>query len=292
LFARRAARPRPGRDDKVLADWNGLAIAALARASAVFGRPDWLARAEEAFAFVRAVMPGPDGRVQHAWRRGRITAAGLLDDQASMARAALALFEATGVAAYLADAIGWAAAAERWFAAPDGGWFTTAADATDVPLGTGARPRAFADNATPSGLGLMAEVCARLYHLTGADVFRARAHRAIAAFGGLGERMSACPTLLAAADLLEDAAVAVIAGAADLPASRALLQVALTAPDPAVVVLRAPSAAALPTTHPAHGKTAPPGQALAYVCRGGVCGLPIAEPAALAAALRRNTRAT
>ena len=89
-------RVRPGRDDKVLADWNGLAIAALARAAVVFDQPEWLARAEEAFDFVLAQMGAPDGRVQHAWRLGRVTAAGLLDDQAAMARAALALFEATG----------------------------------------------------------------------------------------------------------------------------------------------------------------------------------------------------
>jgi uncharacterized protein YyaL (SSP411 family) len=288
LFARRAGRVRPGRDDKVLADWNGLVIAALAGASAVFGRPDWLRRAEDAFAFVRAVMPGSDGRVQHAWRRGRVTAAGLLDDHASMARAALALFEATGDATYLDAATGWAEAAERWFAAPDGGWFITAADAADVPLGAAARPRVPSDNATPSGLGLMAEVFARLYHLTGAEVFRTRARTAIAAFGGLGDRLTACPTLLAAADLLDDATVAVIAGAPDLPATQALLAAALAAPDPATVVLRAPTADALPSGHPAHGKTVPPGRALAYVCRGGVCGLPIEEAAQLAAALRRG----
>ena len=101
LFAARAKRVRPGRDDKVLADWNGLAIAALARAAGVFGRPDWLARAEQAADFVLAEMSGPDGRVQHAWRLGRVTAAGLLDEQAAMARGALALFEATGEPARL-----------------------------------------------------------------------------------------------------------------------------------------------------------------------------------------------
>ncbi len=292
LFARRAGRIRPGRDDKVLADWNGLAIAALCRAAAVFGRSDFLAVAQDAFVFVQTVMTAPDGRVRHAWRRGRITAAGLLDDQASMARAALALFEATGRADYLDTAIVWADAAEAWFAAPDGGYFTTASDADDVPLGAQARPRTASDNATPAGIGLLAEALARLYHLTGAPVWRERARAAIAAFSGLGERLAACPTLLAAADLLEDGAVAVIAGAPDLSATQALLAAALASPDPAVVVLRAPTADALPAAHPAHAKTAPSGRALAYVCRGGVCGLPVETPAALAAALRRNPSVT
>ncbi len=138
----------------------------------------------------------------------------------------------------------------------------------------------------------MAEVLARLHHLTGADIWRARARATITAFGGLGDRLTACPTLLAAADLLEDGAVAVIAGAPDLPATQALLAAALTAPDPAVVVLRAPHADALPLAHPAHGKTAPPGRALAYVCRGGVCGLPVEMPADLVLALRRSRGAT
>src|SRR5579871_4476166 len=66
LFALREARPKPGRDDKVLADWNGLAIAALARASAVFGEPDWLTAARWTFDFVANVMRGPDGRLLHA----------------------------------------------------------------------------------------------------------------------------------------------------------------------------------------------------------------------------------
>ena len=164
LFAARAKRVRPGRDDKVLADWNGLAIAALARAAAVFERPEWLARAEEAQDFILAEMSAPDGRVQHAWRLGRVTAAGLLDDQAAMARASLALFEATGEARRLAEAIRLARAAETAFADGQGGYYTTAADASDVPL---ARPRTAADNATPAGNGLLAEVFARLWHLTG-----------------------------------------------------------------------------------------------------------------------------
>jgi uncharacterized protein YyaL (SSP411 family) len=288
LFAARARRVRPGRDDKVLADWNGLAVAGLCRAAAVFGRPDWLDAAVAAFAFVDAAMAASDGRVRHAWRQGRITAAGLLDDQASMARAALALFEATGEAAYLARAEALANAAERWFGADGAGYFITAADAADVPMGVAARPRTAADNATPSANGLMAEVLARLYHLTGAPLWRTRAEAVLRAFGGLGERLSACPTLLAAADLLEEAAVVVVAGAAGSAPVQALLDVALVSPDPATCVLRAPAADALPTPHPAHGKTAPAGSAAAFVCRNGVCGVPVSDPAALADLLRRR----
>jgi uncharacterized protein YyaL (SSP411 family) len=280
LFQARAKRVRPGRDDKVLADWNGLAIAALARASAVFGHPEWLARAEQAQDFVLAQMAAPDGRVQHAWRLGRVTAAGLLDDQASMARASLALFEATGDRRRLEQAIRLADAAEAAYPDGEGGYFTTAADAADVPM---ARPRTAADNATPAGNGLLAEVFARLWHLTGDARWRERSEALLRAFTGNPDQLAAMPTLLSAADLLEEgASVVVVGGQAD-----ALAATALRSPDPAIVVLRASGLSTLRSDHPAFGKTAT-GAATAYVCRRQVCGLPITDIAALAAALARR----
>jgi uncharacterized protein YyaL (SSP411 family) len=288
LLQVRAARPRPARDDKVLADWNGLAIAALCRAAAVFGRPDWLVRARQAYVFIRAEMSAPDGRVQHAWRLGRISAAGLLDDQASMARAALALFEATGEDAYRAEAVALAEAAARWFGASGAGYFTTAADAADLPPGLAARQRNAADYATPSGNGLMGEVLARLHHLTGEPRWRDEAEGVLRAFGGLEDRLTACPTLLAAADLLEDATCVVIAGAPTGSAAQALAAAALAAPDPAVCVVRAAATGTLPPLHPAHGKPVPQGAAAAYVCRAGVCEAPLTDAAALTARLRQR----
>jgi len=290
LLNARDQRVRPGRDDKVLADWNGLAIAALARAAFVFDRPDWLAIGHAAYGFVRANMATatPHGlRLSHAWRLGRVTAAGLLDDHAAMARAALALFEATGTQRYLADAIAMVQAVETWFAGDgEGSYFTTTSDATDIPLGPQARPRIAADNATPAGNGMMAEVLARLYHLTGDAAWRHRAEALLIAFGGLGDRLAAAPSLLAAADLLEAGATVVVAGPPDGHATFALLSAALAAPDPAVMVQRASGGHALPRDHPAFGKTDIGGQAAAYICRGNVCGLPITDPALLAAQLR------
>ncbi len=286
LFERRLLRIRPGRDDKVLADWNGLAVAALCRAAAVFNRPAWLERAAEAFDFIMANMSAPNGRVQHAWRLGRVTAAGLLDDQAVMARAALALLEATGDSRRMQQALGLVKAAAAWFGDPGGSFFTTAADAADVPFGPAARPRSAIDNATPAGNGIMAEVLARLYHLTGDAAWRDRAQHVLTAFSGLGDGLAAAPTLLAAADLLEGGTLVVVAGAGQAQATSALLAVALAAADPAVCVLRGETTDALPPAHPAYAKAAPAGEAAAFVCRAGVCGLPIADPVALAAALR------
>jgi uncharacterized protein YyaL (SSP411 family) len=278
LFAARAGRTRPGRDDKVLADWNGLAIAALARAGAVFGRPDWTGLAEEALDFVLDQMTLPDGRIQHAWRLGRITAPGMLEDQAAIARAALALFEATGNQARLEQACRIVRATEENFYDGHGAFYQTAADAADVPLN---RPRSAADNATPAGNGQMAEVLARLFHLTGDEAFRSAAAALLGAFTGEPEKLAALPTLLAAADLLEDATTVVVAGDPSEKSAATLCQTALTSPDPRVVLLRAPRADALPASHPAHGKTAGAAGASAYVCRGGVCGLPMDDPAEL-----------
>jgi hypothetical protein len=132
----------------------------------------------------------------------------------------------------------------------------------------------------------MAEVMARLYHLTGDPSWRARSEAALRAHAAQPDQMTGMPTLLAAADLLEEAATVVIAGDADGPLGRALAFAALSAPDPAVVTLREAGASALPHDHPAFGKTAGPGSAAAYVCRRNVCGLPVTDPAHLAAALR------
>jgi hypothetical protein len=203
---------------------------------------------------------------------------GLLDDQASMARASLALFEATGQQRRLAEAIRLARAAEAAFADGQGGYYITAEDAADVPL---ARPRTAADNATPAANGLLAEVFSRLWHLTGDIAWRTRAEALFRAFTGNPDQLASMPTLLAAADLLEEAATVVIAGE---PAGM-LASAALGAADPAIVVLRTNSLASLPAEHPAFGKSAGAGVATAYVCRRSICGLPISGGDALAAAL-------
>ena len=212
-----------------------------------------------------------------------MTAAGLIDDQACMGRAALALYETSGDPRYRDHAERLTRAALAHFAASDGGFFTTADDATDVPI---TRPRSAACNATPAGNGVMAENFARLWHLTGDEVWRAAAQSVLDAFSGDAGRLSAMPTLLAAADLLAEAATVVIAGSGADPHFQALAATALAAPDPAIAVLRATGQTPLPTAHPAFGKGPTRQGAAAYLCRAGVCGLPIADPATLAAALR------
>jgi hypothetical protein len=278
LLAARGSRIRPGLDDKVLADWNGLMIAALAKAARVFGRPDWIALAEGAWRFVEADMV-ENGRLLHAWCAGRARHPGTLDDHAALARAALALHEATGRADYLAKAEAWVEAADARFKdAENGGYFLSAADVADVIV----RPKSAHDHATPSGNGMMAEVLARLFHLTGNDAYRRRAEAQIAAFAGDLERNAlAMPVLLAAQELLENAVQVVVAGPAGA-ASAALEAAAFQAPAPNLVFQRVADPAALPADHPAKAKAASGGGVVAFVCRGQTCSLPISDPAELA----------
>jgi uncharacterized protein YyaL (SSP411 family) len=106
----------------------------------------------------------------------------------------------------------------------------------------------------------------------------------LTAFAGQPDQLAGAPTLLGAADLLEEATSVVIVG--EPPAAASLVRAALSAPDPAVVVLRAAGTSPLPSDHPAFGKTAGQHKAVAYVCRRATCGLPIADPSALSQALR------
>ncbi len=185
----------------------------------------------------------------------------------------------------LAAAVRLAEAAVAAFSDGVGGFFTTAADATDVPM---TRPRTAADNATPAGAGVLAEVFARLWHLTGEAVWRERAEALLRAFAGNPDQFAGMPTMLAAADLLEEAATVVVVGDPGGALAGELAAVALRAADPAVAVLRVAAAEALAEGHPAFGKSAGDAGAAAYVCRRNVCGLPVTQPAALAAALARR----
>ena len=276
LLARRSTRIRPGRDDKILADWNALTIAALARASFVFGEPGWLDEAARVFDFILEKMGGPDGRIAHAYRGGIISAAGLLEDQAAMLRAALALYQATGEAARLAQGLRILRAAEENFSDGAGAFYMAAHDAADVP---GPRGRNVTDGPTPSGIGLMAENYAVMFHLTGDATYRARAEAVLAAYGGRVEALAASPVLLAALDMLENASCVVVTGGA-----RELARAALAAPGPAVVVLQVAADAVPAPDHPAYGKTS--AVPAAFVCRGGTCALPVTTPDALMALLR------
>jgi uncharacterized protein len=276
LLAEREKRVRPGRDDKILADWNGLTIAALARASFVFDAPEFLAAAEAAFAFVVANLRD-DGGLLHAWRDGRAGATGLLDDYAAMARAALSLFEATGAPAYLARAEAWATSALKQFGDGDGGFFMSGDDGDRLIV----RPRPPHDGALPSGASLIVEVLARLHHITLEPHWRDAALRAARVHAATESARAQSPLLLAGIDLLERGGAVVVEGRRDDPQAIALARPALAAADPTIVTLRL-DPALWPDGAPA-GRPRLPAQPAAMLCRGQTCSLPTAEVAGLRA---------
>ncbi len=282
LLAVRAKRIPPQRDDKVLADWNGLMIAALANAGAAFDRPDWIEAAQSVFSFVHETMS--DGtRLYHTWCAGRPAHAAVLDDYANMSRAALILAEVTGLKSYIDLAETWVEAADSHFwDGADGGYFLSADDTDDVI----SRSKTIADNAVPSGNGTMVEVLARLFHVTGKTAYRDRAEDLIRALsGGPDQHLVNYGTMLAAYELLDRAVQVVVIGPPADPATDALLRTAFTASLPNRVLTRLAPDTPLPEGHPAYGKGQIDGAPTAYVCVGPTCGLPVTDPEALGAAL-------
>src|SRR5580658_1849853 len=198
-----------------------------------------------------------------------------------MARAALALFEASGEPGDLAAARRLAAEALDLFGDGAGGVYLTAKDAADVP---GARPRQAHDGASPSGVGLLAEVFVRLWHLTDEPRWREAALSLIRAVSGAPEGLGGSPLILMSADTLERGGSVVIDGPFDDPRAQALAEIALRAPDPSLTVLRldrrpwpdGPPRADLP-------RAAEP---VAMLCQGQTCGLPVTTPEALDGLMR------
>lgn len=288
LLARRAGRVRPGFDDKVLADWNGLMIAALARVGALFDESTWLDAARDAFDFVRREMT-VDGRLRHSWRLGKARHPATLDDYANMARAALALSEATGDKSYIDAAKAWVAILDsHYWDAAGGGYFFTAADTTDVIL----RNKTAVDHATPAGNATMVGVLARLYYLTGESAYRDRAEALVGAFAGeIGRNFFPLASFINAQSFLRNAVQVVIAGEAGAPDTVALLAALDHRSLPDLVLTRVGPGEELPAGHPAYGKgpakgkNGGPPQATAYVCQAMTCSLPMTDPAGLGTAL-------
>ncbi len=285
LFTVRSERVAPARDDKVLADWNGLMIAALVNAAMTFGERSWMVAAERAFQAIVRIHGTSGEHLAHSSFKGQRGANGFLDDYANMTRAALALHEATGKADYRTQAEEWIATIEAKFGAPDGGYFFAPAGG-DARLVV--RPRHANDSPQPSGNGTTAGVLARLYLLTGEDAFRTRAERLITAFGGMaGKYPVAFATLLNSFETLVSAQqIVVIGGQGQEQATDDLLAAAFAGPRPDRVVQLIAAGSGLPAGHPAAGKTQVGGKATAYVCTGQSCSLPVHTAEALSQLLR------
>ncbi len=283
LLAARSKRIRPGLDDKVLADWNGLMIAALANGGALLDEKKWIALAAHAFRFVAESM-SKDDRLGHSWREGRLVFPGLSSDYGAMIGAAIALHQATGEDAYLDRAVAWSAALERHHTDPAGGYFLGADDAESLIV----RLNVTIDDAIPNPNALQAQNLVRLAVLTGDNSYRERADRL---FDGLlplaGDNYFGHAALLSALDLRLRQAEIVCVGAR----AGEFAEAALKLPFLDRTLIRAPDAGALAARHPARAMIASaPKEGAAFVCQGERCSMPIVEPGRLAPALAELTR--
>ncbi|HZA02392.1 MAG TPA: glycoside hydrolase family 9 protein, partial [Hyphomicrobiaceae bacterium] len=284
LKERRATRTRPGWDDKVLADWNGLAIAALAHAARVFVRNDWLEMAKRAFAFVDAHMTVA-GRLIHSYRAGQRGVAATASDYANMIWSALRLYQATNDDRYLGAARRWTEILDRhyWDQDSGGGYTMTADDARDVIV----RLKSAQDDATPNANAIMISNLVQLFMLTGDNRYFERAESIPHAFATELNRslIGHAGVLANCIDLLAPQHIVIVGGEESRDSSAlADALVGLSLPGATQQVLA--DAAHLPASSALSGKKTLNGKATAYVCIGPQCSPPITDAAALSAALR------
>jgi uncharacterized protein len=276
LLAARAERPQPARDDKVVAAWNGLAIAGLAEAGALLAEPAWIAAAEEAAALLLDLHV-VDGRLRRTSRAGVVgDPAGVLEDHADLAEGLLALHQATAGPRWLAAAGELLDTVLARFGDGRGGFHDTADDAEQLIR----RPWDPTDGPTPSGAAAAAgallthaALSDRTDHREAADAALAMLAPVVASYPRAGGWAAA----VAEAALAGPLQVAVVGGGELVGTARRGTSPGL------VVVAGEPDLAGVPllADRPLVG-----GQAAAYVCRGFVCDRPSTDAGALAAAVR------
>ncbi len=284
LLSARDARPQPARDDKVVAAWNGLAVAALAETGALLDRPD-LVDAAVAAADLLVHLHIVDGRLRRVSRDGVVGApAGVLEDYADVAEGLLALLSVTGDQRWLGHAGAMLDLVLGHFGDGKGGFYDTADDVVDSALSSMRRPQDPTDNAAPSGWSAAAGALLTYAAMTGSVEHRTAAEAALGVVTRLAGHARFAGWGLAVAEALADGPreVAVV-GLPHDPALVALHRVALlgTAPG-AAVVAGEPGAGVVPLLE---GRRAVDGRPTAYVCRHFVCDAPTTDPATLAAAV-------
>jgi uncharacterized protein YyaL (SSP411 family) len=270
LLSARSKRIPPQHDDKVLADWNGLFITALAEASLVFGDRTWAAAATKAFSEALNLF-WKNNRLLHSHRAGSTRHEGTADDYASLIAAALTLHALTGEATYITKAQELTRALEdNHWDTTEGGLYHASQKYTTLPI----KSRTIEDDATPNANSVMIKNYSDLYHLTGNDSYKIKAEKIAEAFASAAaSNPFAAPGLLKNVLLLQDTVQLVLTNDAN-PAKNEMLMLALkfTGLDATIHVTSANSN--LPENHPAYRKTTNNDKAMLYICRGMTCANP------------------
>ncbi len=279
LFLAREKRVKPERDDKVLTEWNGLMIHALAEVGVVLGRADALEAAIKAADFVLAEMSQENGFLFRSFKDGRARFNAYLEDYAAFARGLVALYEATFSLRWLAEAARLTKIMLAQFGdEARGGFYQTGVAHEELVV----RRKDFIDNAIPSGNSMAAELLLRLAKLTGNDAYRSEAARV---FRIMAAAMAQQPTgfgrmLTALDDLLSPSQeVAVVGPLTDARTQRLLAEVRRHYLPHTVLALKEPEDEnPLPLME---GRTLVDGQPAAYVCENYACRLPVTSVEAL-----------
>lgn len=192
LFAARERRVHPGKDDKILTDWNGLMIAALARGAAVFAEPAYFEAARRAYLFIEKNLRDSDGRLRHRWRDGEASARSFADDYAFLIWGLIECHDYSGDSSYLAAARSLQDILDcRFWDEKQGGYFMSADDQTDVPI----RPKESYDGAIPSGNSVAFYNLIRLHRLTGENAYATRAGKLGRAFSPVISQIPSAHTM-------------------------------------------------------------------------------------------------
>jgi uncharacterized protein len=290
LFSARSHRVKPGRDEKILAEWNGLMLHAFAEAGAVLQRSDYLSAAARSGRFIleRMATAGADGRLRlyRSYREGKTRLPAYLEDYASVALGMLALYEATLEIHWLNAATGLAELIlELFYDRKDAAFFQTSPEHEQLV----ARRKDFVDNAIPAGNSLAADLYLRLGKLlsrAGYERYATGIMDKMAA--AMSEQAAAFGRVLCALDFyLNPGYEVAIVGEPDAVETRALLAEVQSRYLPtSILALRRPGDEDAPALIPFLADRTPVhGRAAAYVCRDYVCNLPVTDAAPLAAQL-------
>jgi hypothetical protein len=283
LQAARQRRIPPMRDDQILADVNGMVIAALANAGAAMRRADWVNAAAKAFDFVVKVL-GDDAKLFHSWRKGKRGHAGFADDYAHMARAALALWEATGEKRYLGQAQRWVHTLnENFWDELNGGYYTNAHDQDPLFV----RARSIFDQTQPSANGVILSVLSRLHMATADESYGGRGTKLIESFAAEVTRayMSSC-TFLNGIEFHATNLEIVVMGPVDNPKTLELIAAVQGRSLPNKLLAVVPPGEKLPEGHPAREKPMFNGNPTAYIVQRGTVSTPVNNPVALSQMLQ------
>ena len=285
LFAARAQRTPPARDDKVVAAWNGLAISGLCAASVALGRDDLLAAALDAASLLLEVHTS-DGRLLRVSRDGRASdAMGVLEDYGCVAQGYLDLAQITADPVWITRAGALLDVAIDHFRAPDGGFYDTADDAETLV----ARPRDPSDNASPGGSSAIINALVTYAAITGSESHRGVAEQALAATAALATQAPRfAGWALAAAEAMTSGPVEIAVVGQPGPTRDALAVQARSVPS-AVVMVATPEQAAGHSQGLLASRGDLDGQPTAYVCRNLTCQRPVTTTGELAELLQRSS---